>query len=71
MAKKPKPVKCEKCNLEFPESTLSEEHKNKAFVWKDKILCEDCLVMMGGDPGSATDWWAFQKDQNKAKPHDW
>lgn len=71
MAKKPKSVKCEKCNLEFPESVLSEEHKNKAFVWKDKILCEDCLVMMGGDPSTTTDWWSFQKDKNKAKPHDW
>lgn len=70
MAKKPKAVKCEKCNLEFPESELSEEHKNRAFVWKDKILCEECLVMMGGDIGSATDFWSFQKEQ-KAKPHDW
>ncbi len=71
MAKKPKSVKCEKCGLEFPGSQLSEEHKDKAFVWKDKILCEDCLVMMGGDPGTAPDWWSFQKDKDKAKPHDW
>ena len=71
MAKKPKAVKCEKCNLEFPQSEMSEEHKNKAFVWNGKILCADCLVMMGGTPGSAQPLWSFQKDQNKAKPHDW
>jgi hypothetical protein len=71
MAKKPRGVKCEKCNLEFPHSTMDEEHKNKAFVWNGKILCEDCLVMMGGTPGSAQPLWSFQKDQNKAKPHDW
>ena len=50
---------------------MSEEHKNKAFVWKGKILCEDCLVMMGGTPGIAPTWWDFSKDQDKAKPHDW
>ncbi len=74
MAKKPKKqsaVKCEKCNLEFPESELSEEHKNKAFVFDDKILCKECLIMMGGDPGSATNYWDFHHDPNKAKPHDW
>jgi len=45
MAKKektPKAVKCSKCDLEFPESAASETHKNKAFVWDGKILCEDC-----------------------------
>lgn len=70
MAKKPKTVKCEKCNLEFTDSELDEEHKNKAFVWDDKIVCKDCLVMMGGDPATA-DAWSFQKDPNKAKRHDW
>ena len=71
MAKKPKAVKCEKCDLEFPESELSEEHKNKAFIWDGKILCKDCLVMMGGDPSTASTLWDFQSNQNKAKPHDW
>ena len=71
MAKKVKGAKCAKCNLEFPESEISEEHKNKAFMWDDQILCKDCLVMMGGDPSVAQDWWSFQKDTNKAKPHDW
>ena len=69
--KKAKGLKCAKCDLEFPESEASEQHKNKAFVWEGKILCEDCLVMMGGNPGLAPSWWDFQKDQNKAKPHDW
>jgi hypothetical protein len=70
MNKNPKAVKCAKCNLEFPHSEASEEHKNKAFVWKGKILCEDCLVMMGGSPASTQSWWDFQQSQ-KAKPHDW
>ena len=69
--KKAKNLKCAKCDLEFPESEASEAHKNKAFVWEGKILCEDCLVMMGGSPGLAPTWWDFNKDQNKAKPHDW
>ena len=69
--KKAKNLKCAKCDLEFPESEASETHKNKAFVWEGKILCEDCLVMMGGSPGLAPSWWDFNKDQNKAKPHDW
>ena len=69
--KKAKNLKCAKCDLEFPESEASEAHKNKAFVWEGKILCEDCLVMMGGSPGLAPSWWDFNKDQNKAKPHDW
>ncbi len=71
MAKKPKATKCEKCDLEFPESELSEEHKNKAFVWDGKILCKDCLIMGGGDPNTAVTWWDFQKNREKAKPHDW
>jgi Pyruvate/2-oxoacid:ferredoxin oxidoreductase delta subunit len=69
--KKLESVKCEKCGLEFPESTMSEEHKNKAFVWDDKILCEGCLVMMGGYPGTAQVWEPLHNDQNKAKQHDW
>ena len=53
------------------EPKVSEEHKNKAFVWEGKVLCEDCLIMQGGTPGNAISFWDFQKDQNKAKPHDW
>jgi NAD-dependent SIR2 family protein deacetylase len=64
MAKKPRTVKCEKCGLEFPESEMSEEHKNKAFI------CDNCLNMMGGDPRMADTLWSLQKEQ-KAKPHDW
>jgi hypothetical protein len=70
MAKKPRVVKCEKCDLEFPESELSEEHKNKAFIWKGKVLCENCLIRLGGDPTVVPEW-LFQKDPNKSKTHDW
>jgi hypothetical protein len=50
---------------------MSEEHKNKAFVWDDKILCEGCLVMMGGYPGTAHVWEPLHNEQDKAKQHDW
>ena len=70
MVKKQKGVKCEKCNLEFSESELSEEHKDKAFVWDGKILCKDCLAMLGGNESTALTLWDFQKEQ-KAKRHDW
>jgi len=66
MAKKSKAIKCEKCDLEFPESELSEKHKNKAFVWDGKVLCKDCLVMMGGDPYAASTLWDFKQSQDKA-----
>jgi hypothetical protein len=69
--KKLKSVKCEKWGLEFPKSTMAEEHKNKAYVWDDKILCKDCLVMSGGYPGLAQVWESLHNDQNKAKQHDW
>jgi NAD-dependent SIR2 family protein deacetylase len=64
MANKLRTVKCEKCGLEFPESEMSEEHKNKAFI------CVNCLNMVGGDPRIADTLWSLQKEQ-KAKPHDW
>lgn len=64
-------LKCTKCDLEFPESELSEEHKNKAFIFDDKILCKDCLVMMGGDPNVAQAYSSYRHSQEKAKPHDW
>ncbi len=55
MEKKYSGVKCEKCGLEFPESELSEEHKDRAFIWKDRVYCNDCLIMMGVDPANTTD----------------
>ncbi len=70
MAKKNQPIKCAKCGLEFPDSVLSEEHKDKAFIWDDTVLCKDCLVMMGAPANTASTLWDFQK-QKKAKPHDW
>jgi peptide subunit release factor 1 (eRF1) len=64
MVKKPRAIKCEKCGLEFPESVMSGEHKDKAFI------CRDCLSAMGSDPRIAETVWSLQKEQ-KAKPHDW
>ena len=71
MAKKKGTIKCAKCNLEFPDSVLSEEHKDKAFVWDNSVLCKDCLVMMGGNPNTISTLWDFQNKPEKAKPHDW
>ena len=63
-------VKCTKCGLEFPESTLSADRNEAFYIWDDKILCKDCLVMSGGFPGSAQ-IWEFPKDPDKNKPRDW
>lgn len=59
------PVKCAECNLEFPETELSEEHKGKAFVWKGRVMCEDCLFKMGVSPENAQTWAAFMASQGK------
>jgi len=71
MTKKNEPIKCEKCGLEFPDSVLSEEHKNKAFIWDDKILCKDCLILAGGNPVVANNLWDYNYNEEKAKHHDW
>ena len=70
MAKKNQPIKCAKCGLEFPDSVLSEEHKNEAFVSDEAILCKDCLIMAGGSPITGETYFDFHK-QKKANPHDW
>lgn len=69
--KKLESVKCKKCGLEFPESTIFEEHKNRPYVWDDEILCKDCLVMSGGNPVTAQFWEPLHNNQDKAKQHDW
>jgi hypothetical protein len=68
--KKQESVKCAKCGLELPASTLSPDQNEAFYIWDDKILCKDCLVMSGGYPGS-TQVWEFPKDRNKADSHDW
>ena len=70
--KKVQSVKCAKCGLEYSESTLSGDHQNEAFyVWDDKILCKDCLVMDGGLPISTQVFEGYLSDPNKGKAHDW
>ena len=54
-------MKCEKCGREF-----KEDEKDKAFVWKDQVMCEECLFRMGVSPEDALTWAAFvysQQDQ--------
>jgi hypothetical protein len=44
-------VKCEKCDREFSEQP--DEYPGKVYVHHEKVLCEDCLVDMGVEPGTA------------------
>ena len=69
MAKQTKqPIKCAQCDLEFPDTVLSEKHKNKAFVWQGKVMCEDCLVKMGVNQEDAMTYTAFLDSQQPKKP---
>jgi hypothetical protein len=69
MAKKEKqPVKCTSCDLEFSDSELSEGHKNKAFVFKGKVMCDNCLYKMGVNPEDAMTYAAFLDSQEGKKP---
>lgn len=68
MAKAEKAVSCSKCGLEFPKSMLSEEHQHRLFVWENKVLCKDCLMMMGVDPGQAENWVRYQAGLIDKKP---
>ena len=72
MAKRAKnpgqPIKCNQCDLEFSESELSEKHKNKAFLWKGKWMCEECLIKMGVNPEDAMTYAAFIDSQQPEKP---
>ena len=63
--KEKQPIKCAKCNLEFSESELSDEHVHKAFVFQGKVMCETCLFKMGTNPQEAQAWGAFIASQNQ------
>lgn len=52
-------LKCEKCDREFKK----DEEKEKAFVWEEKVMCEDCLFSMGVSPDDAMTWAAFVHHQ--------
>ena len=69
-AKAKGPVKCTQCDLEFSESELSEKHKNKAFVWDGKVMCDDCLFKMGVTAAEAQTYEAFVGSQQSRKPVD-
>jgi hypothetical protein len=68
MLKKTKPVKCSKCNVEFSESELFDEHSEKAYVLGDKIFCKDCLQ---GNWKQAQTYLEHQNSQGTHKPHEW
>jgi len=65
------PVKCAQCDLEFSESELSEKHKNKAFVYNGKVMCDDCLFKMDVSAGEAMTYEAFVASQQPRKPADY
>ncbi len=71
MAKKGNNLKCDKCGQEFATTELADEHKNKAFLFDDKVFCENCLVRVGGDPNTAQVLLNLKHAQNKTKQHDW
>ena len=75
MAKRAKkitqPIKCSQCDLEFPQSVLSEEHKNKAFLWKGNWMCADCLLKMGVSQEDAMTYAAFIDSQQPQKPQNY
>jgi hypothetical protein len=39
-------VKCEKCDREFHDDK-AREYPGKVYVYKGKVMCEDCLIDMG------------------------
>jgi hypothetical protein len=72
MSKKEKqPVKCAQCDLEFSDSELSEKHKNKAFVFRGKVMCEDCLYKMGVNADDAMTYAAFLDNQEANRPQNY
>jgi hypothetical protein len=66
-----KPIKCAQCDVEFAHSELSEEHKNKAFLWKGKWMCEDCLLKMGVNQEDTMTYAAFIDSQQPKKPQNY
>lgn len=66
--KSSEPIKCAQCDLEFPQSILSDKHKNAAFLWKGKWMCEECLLKMGVNPEEAMTYAAFIDSQQPQKP---
>lgn len=68
MARKQKAIACAKCGVEFPNSMLSKEHQHKLFVWDEKVMCKDCLLMMGVDLNQAESWVEYQSGHIDKKP---
>lgn len=56
-------MKCEKCDREF-----KEDEKGKAFVWQEKVMCEECLFRMGVSAEDAMTWVAFTHAQQDKRP---
>jgi hypothetical protein len=45
-------VKCEKCGCEFSDDEAME-YPGKVYVYRGKVICEDCLIAMGVSPDDA------------------
>ena len=53
-----KSVKCDKCDQEFtPEEAI--ENPTRLYVYKGKVLCENCLIDMGVSPESTESYWTY------------
>ncbi|MBI4267689.1 MAG: hypothetical protein HY662_02775 [Chloroflexi bacterium] len=51
-------VKCDKCDREFKEEE-AHEHPGKVRVYRNKVMCEDCLIDLGVTPDEAEPYWTY------------
>ena len=52
--------KCEKCDREFSEEE-ARTYPGKVRVYKNKVMCEDCLVDMGVSVDETDPWYTYVK----------
>ncbi len=53
-------VKCEKCGREFKDDEAMV-YPGKVYVYKGKVMCEDCLIGMGVMPDTAEPYSVYIK----------
>jgi len=60
-------VKCEKCDREFTEDK-NHEYPGKVYIYKSKVMCEDCLVDMGVSLNEADPYGTYDKTRGDIPP---
>lgn len=60
-------VKCEKCDREFSDDK-SHEYPGKVYIYKNKIMCEDCLVDMGVSTNDADPYKTYEQTRGQIPP---